>query len=121
MREKIYQHCIPIYEVEPVSEREQPTEKIFDEINWSDIMPQLLELIRECIAMTNKEKVTAELHNPGIRVTARLWRMYRRQGYRQSDLRLITFETLAELRSSSSVDIEELIAEAVEDDDESAR
>lgn len=97
---------------------EQVARKLVGEINWGDVLPQLYDLIRECLTKTSKDKVVSELSRPGLRVTARLRKMYRRQGYRRGDLRRITSEAVAELRSSSKIDIQELIAEATEDDED---
>lgn len=86
-----------------------------DNIQWGDIFEGLFSMIRECLDRASPEGVSKELSNPGLRVSARLRREFRKQGYRGRGLRQIVREALEELRSSSEQDIQDLIAEAADD------
>ncbi len=84
-------------------------------IPWEDILPGLFSMIRECLDRTSPEAVSKELATPGLRVTARLRREFRKQGYHGRGLRHLVRDAMEELRSSSEQDIRDLMTEATDD------
>ncbi len=92
-----------------------------ENIPWGEILPDLFALVRESLERTRPSVVRNELSRGSFRVASRVRRMYRKKGYRGKDLRFLVNDTMLELRNSTASDIDDLIAEATEDTEETNR
>ncbi len=83
-------------------------------MDWTVLIPVILNWIRSCIEQRDREIVTARLGMPGIGETWAIRRMLRKEtGYRGRDLAQRTREVVVALQEASPEEIEELVEEAL--------
>lgn len=84
-------------------------------MNWVTLIEMIFEMIQQCRKSRSREAIVAGMNNPGPREAFVLWKLLRKQGLRRRELRQETENGIEYLASMNDVEIEEMVAEALEE------
>ncbi len=90
-------------------------------MDWSMLIMAILDMIRECIENRDRETVERALNAGGARIAGPIRRALRRQGLRGPKLREETQAVMDELAAMSSLDIEDLVDDALDEQQENVK
>ncbi len=84
-------------------------------MEWVAIADMIFKMIQQCQENRSREAIVAGMISPGPREVLALRRILKGEGHRRKELKKLVAEGIQYLVSMSAVEVEEMVAEALEE------